>query len=625
MSYTFNPAQPFSTTQQQAPPTSNMDYVQQQGILRAMRLQQQGLPFDAQQPFVQQAQATFPTIVQNPSYLSTANPSLISASNPMAFLQPQQPFFVTQQLQQPTTQAAQPTQQQPSTPQMVGSQNPSTPSTGQQQPQTPQQQPMLNGSTPSNAPATTPASQEEENQVGSNRFFTVTQIKQVQELIEGCLKRYMSQADTITFLCSTYAEIQPGFISLMWQKLEQQNPDFFRAYYVRLRLKEHIMQFNELVNLQAIMMQQQGVIVQPSFQTPPTPSQQPSLQQPPQHQAITQGLPFTTPQQAFALAQMAAAQQVNPYFGQMLGQQQYLQQMGATPQQPMQGMMQPQQQPQQPPTAPPTQPPPSMQQQSQHPTQQPATAQQPQPSQQPPSTLFMPFDPTNPYSSQSPTPMNAMRSLTTVNLQQQSPQQAMYAARFGAPIYATGPLTPQQQASYAMAAAMQQQQQATPQQPLTPQQQPSQPVTPQQAPAPAPAQPTTQRKSTRNRKKQQRGTPSPEVQPPAAQPTWQQQPSSHQSDMHHQSQDDMNAHIAHNQANAQAIQHMMHQRAMKKDDYLMSQQQQQQYMQGSYSTMMGQQQPNGTMHHHQQQHVDTDSQQQEPPMLPPSSDRKSVV
>ena len=43
------------------------------------------------------------------------------------------------------------------------------------------------------------------------------------------------------------AKIEPGFTSLVWQKLEEQNPDFFRAYYTRLRLKEQILLFNHLL------------------------------------------------------------------------------------------------------------------------------------------------------------------------------------------------------------------------------------------------------------------------------------------------------------------------------------------------------------------------------------------
>ena len=34
----------------------------------------------------------------------------------------------------------------------------------------------------------------------------------------------------------------------MWEKLQDQNPDFFRAYCTRLRVKEQIREFNTLVS-----------------------------------------------------------------------------------------------------------------------------------------------------------------------------------------------------------------------------------------------------------------------------------------------------------------------------------------------------------------------------------------
>jgi len=56
----------------------------------------------------------------------------------------------------------------------------------------------------------------------------------------------------------THPDIEPGFINLMWGRLEQQNPDFFRAYNHRLYLKRQIHLFNSLVGFQARLMQQQG-------------------------------------------------------------------------------------------------------------------------------------------------------------------------------------------------------------------------------------------------------------------------------------------------------------------------------------------------------------------------------
>lgn len=41
--------------------------------------------------------------------------------------------------------------------------------------------------------------------------------------------------------------MDPEFTSVVWQKLEEQNPSFFRAYNLQLQLKEQILAFNYLV------------------------------------------------------------------------------------------------------------------------------------------------------------------------------------------------------------------------------------------------------------------------------------------------------------------------------------------------------------------------------------------
>ena len=46
------------------------------------------------------------------------------------------------------------------------------------------------------------------------------------------------------------AQIEPAFTRLIWQKLEEQNPDFFRMYAVRLKLKDQIVMFNYLLEQQ---------------------------------------------------------------------------------------------------------------------------------------------------------------------------------------------------------------------------------------------------------------------------------------------------------------------------------------------------------------------------------------
>ncbi|EFC42226.1 hypothetical protein NAEGRDRAFT_80488 [Naegleria gruberi] len=106
------------------------------------------------------------------------------------------------------------------------------------------------------------------------RRFSVEQIKLVQQLIEQCLKLYLSKEETMDFLCKKYENIERAFINLMWCKLEQQNPEFFKAYNTRLLIKEQISQFNQLVKEQASMMQQQGLLVQNNTvnQMPSTPT-----------------------------------------------------------------------------------------------------------------------------------------------------------------------------------------------------------------------------------------------------------------------------------------------------------------------------------------------------------------
>ncbi|KAK1302343.1 hypothetical protein QJS10_CPB12g01128 [Acorus calamus] len=71
-------------------------------------------------------------------------------------------------------------------------------------------------------------------------------IELVQNLIERCLQLYMDKGDVVRTLL-TRARIEPGFTTLVWQKLEEENSDFFRAYYTRLKLKKHIVTFNQLL------------------------------------------------------------------------------------------------------------------------------------------------------------------------------------------------------------------------------------------------------------------------------------------------------------------------------------------------------------------------------------------
>ncbi|KAK8639669.1 hypothetical protein V6N13_138041 [Hibiscus sabdariffa] len=78
-------------------------------------------------------------------------------------------------------------------------------------------------------------------------------IEFVQNLIERCLQLYMNKDEVAKTLLSR-ARIDPGFTTLVWQKLEEENADFFRAYYIRLKLKKQILLFNHLLEHQYHLM-----------------------------------------------------------------------------------------------------------------------------------------------------------------------------------------------------------------------------------------------------------------------------------------------------------------------------------------------------------------------------------
>ncbi|XP_010523794.1 PREDICTED: uncharacterized protein LOC104802063 isoform X2 [Tarenaya hassleriana] len=78
-------------------------------------------------------------------------------------------------------------------------------------------------------------------------------IELVQNLIERCLQLYMNRDEVVKTLL-TRARIDPGFTTLVWQKLEEENADFFRAYYIRLKLKKQIIFFNHLLEHQYHLM-----------------------------------------------------------------------------------------------------------------------------------------------------------------------------------------------------------------------------------------------------------------------------------------------------------------------------------------------------------------------------------
>lgn len=86
------------------------------------------------------------------------------------------------------------------------------------------------------------------------RTVSTKDIQLVQNLIERCMQLYMSQREVVTTL-HTQAEVEPGFTGLVWQKLEEQNSNFFQAYYTRLKLKDQILLFNHLLDQQVAVVQ----------------------------------------------------------------------------------------------------------------------------------------------------------------------------------------------------------------------------------------------------------------------------------------------------------------------------------------------------------------------------------
>ncbi|XP_022158555.1 uncharacterized protein LOC111025014 [Momordica charantia] len=97
---------------------------------------------------------------------------------------------------------------------------------------------------------------------GSMRRVSRQDIQLVQNLIERCLQLYMNQKEVVETLLNQ-AKIEPGFTELVWQKLEEENREFFREYYLRLTVKHQIVEFNRLLEQQVRMMQIQETGVTP--------------------------------------------------------------------------------------------------------------------------------------------------------------------------------------------------------------------------------------------------------------------------------------------------------------------------------------------------------------------------
>ncbi|CAO2822308.1 unnamed protein product [Amaranthus hypochondriacus] len=78
-------------------------------------------------------------------------------------------------------------------------------------------------------------------------------LQMVKNLIERCLQLHMSRKEVVSVL-SREANVMPSITELLWQRLEEENQEFFEVYHIRLALKEQIQRFNELLKQQAMLM-----------------------------------------------------------------------------------------------------------------------------------------------------------------------------------------------------------------------------------------------------------------------------------------------------------------------------------------------------------------------------------
>lgn len=90
---------------------------------------------------------------------------------------------------------------------------------------------------------------------GDGPKVSCEEIQMVQNRIEYCLRQYMSRKEVVNTLF-IQDNIEPTFTELVWQKLEEENQEFFQAYYLKLMVKEQIIEFNRLLSEQVKMTQQ---------------------------------------------------------------------------------------------------------------------------------------------------------------------------------------------------------------------------------------------------------------------------------------------------------------------------------------------------------------------------------
>ncbi|KAF5768567.1 putative angiotensin-converting enzyme 2 [Helianthus annuus] len=81
------------------------------------------------------------------------------------------------------------------------------------------------------------------------------EMQMVKNLIEQCLVYHMSPKQAMDVLYQK-EKIEPYFTKTVWRLLKEQNPEFFRKYYIRLAVIDQVLRFNDLIEKQAEMMSQ---------------------------------------------------------------------------------------------------------------------------------------------------------------------------------------------------------------------------------------------------------------------------------------------------------------------------------------------------------------------------------
>ncbi|XP_024524210.1 uncharacterized protein LOC112344162 [Selaginella moellendorffii] len=169
--------------------------------------------------------------------------------------------------------------------------------------------PDVASSPPTGARSPGAATEQSAQRNGSSegRKISSEDIQLVQNLIERCLLLYMNRKEVVHTL-HAQAKVEPGFTSLVWMKLEEQNPDFFKAYYTRLKLKLHIATFNHLLDQQAELRRKLGLLPQvyPSQVSQMIPTQPSHLRHP-----ASQNLEHSTHRDSSAMELATAPGELN--------------------------------------------------------------------------------------------------------------------------------------------------------------------------------------------------------------------------------------------------------------------------------------------------------------------------